>query len=178
MLVQPLIWRIVSGTPSPTSQIVSGNVGLTCKPPPILDVLFRNCGRVLHMFMTEIRCGYFPWIHSIPNMTNLSSFFLLGQMMISVLSKRSYFPFRVGTNISQMFAFLLHSGAGEVVGRKTRASYGLRIALQKRLQVVSLGWHWNPAVCRYGLRNVFFIKSCVCACVSVGTFNNLRELHS
>ena len=31
------------------------------------------------------------------------------------------------------------SGAGEVVGRKTRASYVLRIALQKRLQVVSLG---------------------------------------
>ena len=33
-LVQPLIWRIVSGTPSPTSQIISGNLGLTCKSAP------------------------------------------------------------------------------------------------------------------------------------------------
>ena len=30
-----------------------------------------------------------------------------------------------------------------MVGRKTRASYVLRIALQKRLQVVSLGWHFT-----------------------------------
>jgi len=87
-------------------------------------------------------------------------------MVIYVLSKWSWLPFRVGSNFGQMFAIAFESGAGEVVGRKTRASYVLRIALQKRLQVVSLGWHCLPVVCRYGLQ-VWFekcveIKSCVC----------------
>ena len=165
-LVQPLIWGIVSGTPSPTSQIISGNLGLTCitAPQSLMLGLVRNCG-VLHRFMTEIRGSEFlhVWIHSVPNMificVSLECVFFLkfGQMVMYVLSNRSclhsfwIWSWWGGWSQDKGILRFKNCFAKETAGGVSWMAFYLRFA---------------GMACRYGLRNVLKSNH-VCVCVEV-----------